>query len=229
MSAISSHSSPQTASADDPRFKISKPRDIDLRNRAKIVCTVACSIIATLVNLILLPVHTALGVSALEAVIFFLCFRGSAPLTRGSYRSSPVPVRIFTQTPVIDPRAFSARIPQPAPVVARDFRPRETVGDGHINPPPARPAPFALPTRAVPTGIDSRPREAVGDGHINQAAHPLRMPAPAPVPPSFQIDPRTREPVGKRSAPAVSGERAVHQEPIGVTNQPEREPVGKRL
>lgn len=80
---------------------------------------------------------------------------------------APITLRM---SPEIDPQFFSARISRPAPVAVRDFRPREAVGDGHINFPNARRASDSSPAwidprpRAI-VGIDSRFRERVGKRH----------------------------------------------------------------
>jgi hypothetical protein len=95
--------------------------------------------------------------------------------------------------------------------IAVDCRPRETVGDGHINFP-----------RFLPSAPPAR--EVVGDGHLNLPS--FHTPPPHQ---SLNIDSISREPVGRRSPQTTLSARTADNPLIASSiNQLEREPVGRR-
>lgn len=197
---------------------------------AKKVALLALGALALLANFLWLPFKVALFVSLVEVVLISSCKNLHSdppasvlpiPILRDPEPSPPRTIR-STVTPVVfevprrEPlflRPIAPLIPKP-PAVILNSRPREQVGDGHLNrsvPAPIAPLPQIIhphpqeqmggihSVRSVPVPIapvrialppDSRPREQVGDGHLNRI-----VPPPIVLPPRT-IDQRPREQVG---------------------------------
>lgn len=169
-----------------PRHPADLPSQQGWETLVKTVAIAALAALSLAINFVLFPLEIAVPLFFVEALVATPFLFSETIWLPSSPRLFVPPLLPRRVAPIlVQPTPVYRTIPHPVPQLA-DPRPRERVGDGHINWQAPATVPRAI-ARAVarPTPVDPRPREPVG----------YRSAYRGPVP---SAPPLQRHPVGHR-------------------------------